>query len=176
MIGRTAIVADGRAYSYDELDEASKCVAGTLLGDNDDLNQTRVAFLVAPGFPYAAIQRGIWRAGGVAVPLAVSHPPAELEYVVRDADASVGATPASSDHSEVAVNSYDTAARAVSLAEQSMKAAHDEARYAEWIERIRNASRATSLLVQRPSPDAYRLGYPTAMEAYREVSRLVEKL
>ena len=89
MIGRTAIIADGRAHSYDELDDASTCVAGKLLGDNDDLNQTRVAFLVAPGFSYPAIQRGIWRAGGVAVPLAVSHPPAELEYVVRDADASV---------------------------------------------------------------------------------------
>src|SRR5687768_12689475 len=64
-------------------------VAGNLLGDNDDLRETRVAFLVAPGFAYAAIQRGIWRAGGVAVPLAVSHPAAELEYVIRDADASV---------------------------------------------------------------------------------------
>ena len=89
MIGRTAIVADGRASSYDELDEASRHVAGALLADNDDLHQTRVAFLVAPGFAYAAIQRGIWRAGGVAVPLAISHPNAELEYVVRDADASV---------------------------------------------------------------------------------------
>ena len=89
MDARTAIIADGRAHSYDELDAASNRVAGTLLGDNDDLNQTRVAFLVAPGFSYAAIQRGIWRAGGVAVPLAVSHPPAELEYVVRDVDASV---------------------------------------------------------------------------------------
>jgi malonyl-CoA/methylmalonyl-CoA synthetase len=35
------------------------------------------------------VQRGIWRAGGVAVPLAVSHPPAELEYVIRDSGASV---------------------------------------------------------------------------------------
>ena len=87
MIGRTAIVADGRASSYDELDEASRHVAGALLADNDDLHQTRVAFLVAPGFAYAAIQRGIWRAGGVAVPLAIYHPNAELEYVVRDADA-----------------------------------------------------------------------------------------
>jgi malonyl-CoA/methylmalonyl-CoA synthetase len=86
---RAAIVADGRAYSYDELDAASKRVAGKLLGDNDDLKETRVAFLVAPGFGYAAIQRGIWRAGGVAVPLAVSHPEAELEYVVCDADVSV---------------------------------------------------------------------------------------
>src|SRR5687768_8951573 len=89
MVSRTAIVSDGRAYSYDELDEASQRVAGALLGDNADLNQTRVAFLVNPGFGYAAIQRGIWRAGGVAVPLAVSHPQAELEYVVRDAEASV---------------------------------------------------------------------------------------
>jgi malonyl-CoA/methylmalonyl-CoA synthetase len=35
------------------------------------------------------VQRGIWRAGGVAVPLATSHPPPELEYVIRDAGASV---------------------------------------------------------------------------------------
>jgi malonyl-CoA/methylmalonyl-CoA synthetase len=35
------------------------------------------------------VQRGVWRAGGVAVPLAVSHPPAELEYVIRDSGASV---------------------------------------------------------------------------------------
>jgi malonyl-CoA/methylmalonyl-CoA synthetase len=89
MTTRTAIISDGRRYSYEELDDASRRVAGALLGDNDDLKQTRVAFLVSPGFAYAAVQRGIWRAGGVAVPLAVSHPPAELEYVIRDAAASV---------------------------------------------------------------------------------------
>jgi malonyl-CoA/methylmalonyl-CoA synthetase len=86
---RVAIISDGQRYTYDDLDDASRRVAGVLLGDNEDLNQTRVAFLVAPGFAYAAIQRGIWRAGGVAVPLAVSHPAAELEYVIRDASASV---------------------------------------------------------------------------------------
>jgi malonyl-CoA/methylmalonyl-CoA synthetase len=89
MTSRIAIVSEGRRYSYDELDDASRRVAGALLGDNEDLNQTRVAFLVAPGFAYAAVQRGIWRAGGVAVPLAVSHPAAELEYVIDDAAASV---------------------------------------------------------------------------------------
>src|SRR6187402_1738556 len=86
---RTAIVAADGTYSYDDLDDASRRVAAALLGDNDDLRQTRVAFLVAPSFAYAAVQRGIWRAGGVAVPLAVSHPPAELEYVIRDSGASV---------------------------------------------------------------------------------------
>jgi len=86
---RPAIVAADGTFSYDDLDDASRRVAGALLGDNEDLNQTRVAFLTAPSFAYAAVQRGIWRAGGVAVPLAVSHPPAELEYVIRDAGASV---------------------------------------------------------------------------------------
>jgi malonyl-CoA/methylmalonyl-CoA synthetase len=35
------------------------------------------------------MSRGIWLAGGVGVPLAVSHPPAELEHVVRDCGASI---------------------------------------------------------------------------------------
>jgi len=86
---RPAIIAVDGTYSYQQLDDASRRVAGALLGDNEDLNQTRVAFLVSPSFAYAAVQRGIWRAGGVAVPLAVSHPPAELDYVIRDAGASV---------------------------------------------------------------------------------------
>lgn len=86
---RTAIIACDGTYTYDQLDEASRRVAGALLGDNADLNQTRVAFFVPPSFAYAAVQRGIWRAGGVAVPLAISHPPAELDYVIRDSGASV---------------------------------------------------------------------------------------
>jgi malonyl-CoA/methylmalonyl-CoA synthetase len=86
---RTAIIAADGRHGYDELDDASSRVAGALLADNEDLNQGRVAFMVAPSFAYAAVQRGIWRAGGVAVPLAVSHPPAELDYVVRDADAGI---------------------------------------------------------------------------------------
>ena len=86
---RPAIVAADGVFSYDDLDAASRRVAGALLADNEDLNQTRVAFLVAPSFAYAAVQRGIWRAGGVAVPLAVSHPPAELDYVIRDSAASL---------------------------------------------------------------------------------------
>jgi malonyl-CoA/methylmalonyl-CoA synthetase len=86
---RIAIIAADGTFTYDQLDDASRRVAGSLLADNADLNQTRVAFLVPPTFAYAAVQRGIWRAGGVAVPLAVSHPPAELEYVIRDSGASV---------------------------------------------------------------------------------------
>ena len=86
---RTAIIAADGTFTYDQLDYASRRVAGALLGDNTDLNQTRVAFFMPPSFAYAAVQRGIWRAGGVAVPLAISHPPAELDYVIHDSGASV---------------------------------------------------------------------------------------
>ena len=86
---RPAIIAVDGEFSYDDLDDASRRVAGALLDGRDDLEQARVAFLVPPSFAHAAVQRGIWRAGGVAVPLAMSHPPAELEYVVRDSGASI---------------------------------------------------------------------------------------
>jgi malonyl-CoA/methylmalonyl-CoA synthetase len=53
----------------------------------DDLGQAGVAFLIPPGFHWVATQWGAWRAGGVAVPLAVSHPPPELEYAITDSRA-----------------------------------------------------------------------------------------
>ena len=86
---RRAIIAIEGEFTYDQLDDASRRVAAALLDGRDDLEQARVAFLVPPSFAYAAVQRGIWRAGGVAVPLAMSHPPAELEYVIRDSGAAI---------------------------------------------------------------------------------------
>ena len=76
-------------FSYYDLARASACVAGELTGDRDDLQEQRVAFLVPPSFAYVVVSRGIWLAGGIAVPLAVSHPPAELEHVVRDSGATI---------------------------------------------------------------------------------------
>ena len=52
-------------------------------------NEARVAFLVPPGFDYVAVLLGVWRAGGTAVPLAIAHPPAELQFVIRDSGASL---------------------------------------------------------------------------------------
>ena len=86
---RTAIGAAEGTFTYRDLLDASARVAGGLLRGEDDLGETRVAFLVSPGFGHVATQWGIWRAGGVAVPLATSHPPPELDYVIRDSDAGV---------------------------------------------------------------------------------------
>ena len=87
--GRTAIVAVEGTFSYGELQSAADRVAAALLAGSPDLRETRVAFLAPPGFAWVAAQWGIWRAGGVAVPLAVSHPPPEHEYVIRDAGAGI---------------------------------------------------------------------------------------
>jgi malonyl-CoA/methylmalonyl-CoA synthetase len=84
---RTAIVAPEGTFTYGDLLWASARVAAALRAGAADLEEARVAFLVPPGFHHVAVQWGIWRAGGIAVPLAVSHPPPELEYVIRDADA-----------------------------------------------------------------------------------------
>src|SRR5256885_4584831 len=84
---RIAIGAAEGTFTYRDVLDASARVAACLLGGQDDLGEARVAFLVSPGFGYVATQWGIWRAGGVAVPLAPSHPRPELEYVIRDCDA-----------------------------------------------------------------------------------------
>jgi len=84
---RPAVVAGGREHTYRELDERSLRIAAALLGRSKDLAEARIAFLVPPGPDYLATLTGIFRAGGVAVPLAVSHPRAEIEHVVRDSGA-----------------------------------------------------------------------------------------
>jgi len=86
---RIAVTDPLGAYSYRDLLQASEAVAAGLLAGAADLAEARVAFLVPPGFDYVAVQWGIWRAGGIAVPLAVSHPRGELTYVVEDTAASV---------------------------------------------------------------------------------------
>jgi len=84
---RIAIVDPAGTHTYAELLSASERVAGTMLAGREDLAEARVAFLTPADFSYVAVQWGAWRAGGIAVPLATSHPPPEWEYVLRDSGA-----------------------------------------------------------------------------------------
>ena len=87
--GSTAIIDSVGSFTYNQLMDASARVGSALLGGASDLAERRIAFLTPPGFSYAATQWGIWRAGGVAVPLALSYPPPELEYVIDDTQADI---------------------------------------------------------------------------------------
>jgi malonyl-CoA/methylmalonyl-CoA synthetase len=84
-----AIIADGRTYTYAELSAISCRIASYLLRKEPDLHEKRIAFCIPPGFEYVAVQWGIWRAGGVCVPLSIFHPRPELEYVIQDSNAEI---------------------------------------------------------------------------------------
>lgn len=88
-ISRTAIIDSHGSYSYEQLLSASANIALALLDGEGDLNEQRVAFLVPSTFDYPALQWGIWRAGGIAVPLCTMHPANELAYVIENSDASI---------------------------------------------------------------------------------------
>jgi malonyl-CoA/methylmalonyl-CoA synthetase len=90
------VEGDGTRYTYDDLQRAARHVAAALIDartarperSRGDLEEARVAYMIEPGFGYAAVQQGIWQAGGVAVPLALSHPAKELAYTISDAQVS----------------------------------------------------------------------------------------
>mgnify|MGYP001424901916 CR=1 FL=1 len=81
---RTALISGGKKYTYEDLLNQSESIALELLQDKTDLKEARVAFIIQPGFEYTSIQWGIWRAGGIAVPLCVKHPFNSIEYVIDD--------------------------------------------------------------------------------------------
>ena len=87
--GAIAIKDAQGEHTYAELVQAARVVAAHLLDGDVDLREARVAFMVPPSFDYAAALWGIWLAGGVAVPLCVSHPLPELQYVLDDTGAEV---------------------------------------------------------------------------------------
>ena len=86
---RRAIIGPDGVYFYQDLLDASGRAASALLGGQKDLREKRVAFLVPPSFCHVAVQWGIWRAGGVAVPLAEFLPPPQIEYIIKDSDPAV---------------------------------------------------------------------------------------
>lgn len=86
---RVALRSGDYETRYEDLLTRSAEVASTLLGGASDLNEMRVAFLAPAGEAYVAVQWGIWRAGGVVVPLCLSATVPELEYTLKDSQAAV---------------------------------------------------------------------------------------
>ncbi|MDE0159864.1 MAG: acyl-CoA synthetase [Candidatus Dadabacteria bacterium] len=81
---RTAVEDRTGNFTYADLLRVSRFAALNLLGDEKDLEEKRVAFLVPPEFEYVALKLGVWMAGGVSVPLGTAHSPREIKYVIED--------------------------------------------------------------------------------------------
>ncbi len=84
-----AIESDNQQYSYQNLLDASQLAAMRLLNGTFDLNEQRVAYMVNPGFDYVKTLWSIWQAGGVAVPLCLTHPLPSLQHVIEDSMVSI---------------------------------------------------------------------------------------
>ena len=69
---RIALDTPEGTFSYEDLLEASAGAADRLLSGRRDLEGARICFLAPSGWDYVVTQWGIWRAGGVAVPMASS--------------------------------------------------------------------------------------------------------
>ena len=85
---KVAISNTTSQFTYKQLLTDSAALASTLLGDEADLEEARIAFLAPGGPEYATIQWGIWRAGGTATPLCLSATEPEFEYSITDSEAS----------------------------------------------------------------------------------------
>ena len=86
---RIAVISNQTEYNYDQLLRKSNSIASSLLDNQIDLSEERVAFLIPSSFEYVVTQWAIWRAGGIAVPLCALHPLPSLRYVIEDSEASI---------------------------------------------------------------------------------------
>ena len=86
---RPAILDEEGSITYGDLVTLAENAASHLLAGSADLGEARVAFLVPATRDYVITQWGVWLAGGVAVPLCLTHPPAEMDYVIADSGASI---------------------------------------------------------------------------------------
>ncbi|EFH59242.1 hypothetical protein ARALYDRAFT_318392 [Arabidopsis lyrata subsp. lyrata] len=108
---RIAIKADGKSYSYGQL--TSSAFRISKLFSNEDttnggetkkyegfgsLKGARIGIVAKPSAEFVAGVMGTWFSGGVAVPLALSYPEAELLHVMNDSDISLLLS--TEDHSE----------------------------------------------------------------------------
>lgn len=78
--GKTALVEAGAQYSYGEVNARIGRFATGLLAGSEDLNEERVAVLLPASLDCVTALHGIWRAGGIAIPLNTASAGAELEH------------------------------------------------------------------------------------------------
>ena len=82
---RAALLTPEGIFTYKDLIRESANAATALLTGRDDLSGERICYLVPPSWEYTVVQWAVWRAGGLGVPMAISHPEAELAWVLEDA-------------------------------------------------------------------------------------------
>ncbi|XP_020092828.1 malonate--CoA ligase [Ananas comosus] len=120
---RTAIISDQKSYSYAQIVASAldisnilsnkwienmhhSCEAGNSpvedINGKSSLHGTRVGIVAKPSPEFVAGILGTWLSGGVAVPIALSYPEAEILHVMNDSDISIILS--TQEHQEVMEN------------------------------------------------------------------------
>ena len=82
---KVALVEGDKSYTYGEVNRRIDRLATGLLDGKDDLKEERIAFFMPASLDYVATMHGIWRAGGIAIPLNVASAVAELDHYLTSA-------------------------------------------------------------------------------------------
>mgnify|MGYP005729657035 FL=1 len=80
-----ALIEGDARVTYAELDRRVLRMAVGLLAGEADLQEARVAFLIPASVDYVTVLHGIWRAGGIAIPLNVAATEPEWEHCLTSA-------------------------------------------------------------------------------------------
>ncbi|KAK1362898.1 malonate--CoA ligase [Heracleum sosnowskyi] len=110
---RVAIRADKKSYTYFQLVSSACKISQQLFtsygktvdGTAEHLGGARVGIVAKPSAEFVAGVLATWFSGGVAVPLALSYPEAELLHVMNDSDVSMVLS--TEDHQELMKNIAD---------------------------------------------------------------------
>ena len=81
-----ALVEGDNKHTYSEVNDRIKLFSSGILGKKEDLNEERIAFFLPASLDYVTAMHGVWRAGGIAVPLNVASAVSELDHYLTCAN------------------------------------------------------------------------------------------
>ena len=82
---KIAIVDSVGSHTYHTMNSRIDRLAAGLLKDQQDLQEERIAFLIPASLDYVTVLIGIWRAGGIAVPINTASAELELKHFIESA-------------------------------------------------------------------------------------------
>ena len=83
---KIALMEGTRSHTYSEVNERINLFAAGVLGEEEDLKEERIAFFLPASLDYVTAMHGVWRAGGIAVPLNVASAVSELDHYLTCAN------------------------------------------------------------------------------------------
>ena len=85
---KVALVEGENKHTYSEVNDRINLFSSGILGEKEDLNEERIAFFLPASLDYVTAMHGVWRAGGIAVPLNVASAVSELDHYLTCANVS----------------------------------------------------------------------------------------